>query len=89
MAWVPQSAWVTRIGIDTTAGDLKFDLAVDASGRDQPSWVDAGLLMPRAAIEPDDGSWAGRNWEWLAIGVSVAALWVVMVALVSYRKVPS
>ena len=89
MAWVPQSAWVTRIGIDTTAGDLIFDLAVDASGRDQPSWVDAGLLMPSAATAPSDGSWAERNWEWLAIGIGVAAMWVVMVALVSYRKVQS
>ncbi len=86
MAWVPQSAWVTRIGIDTTAGDLKFDLAVDASGRDQPSWVDAGLLMPSAAIDPSEGSWAERNLEWLVIGVGVAALWVAMVALVSYRR---
>jgi hypothetical protein len=89
MAWVPANAWVTRIGIDTTAGDLKFDLAVDASGRDQPSWVDAGLLMPSAAIQPTDGSWAGRNWEWLAIGVGIAALWMAMVGLLSYRKVQS
>jgi hypothetical protein len=77
MAWVPQAAWVTRIGIDTTAGDLKFDLAVDASGHNDPSWIDAGLLSP-AAIQPVDRSWLERNWEALAIGLAVVTAWAAL-----------
>jgi hypothetical protein len=43
MGWVPDAAWLTKIEIDTAADDLTFDLAIDASGRGQPSLVDAGL----------------------------------------------
>jgi hypothetical protein len=82
MGWVPSSAWVTRIGIDTTAGDLKYDLAVDASGRGDPSWVDAGLASPASIVTPDDGSWIGRNWWALAIGGAVVAAWVLLAAIV-------
>ena len=43
MGWVPAAAWLTKIEIDAAAEDLSFDLAIDASGRGQPSLVDAGL----------------------------------------------
>ncbi|HJP70961.1 MAG TPA: DUF2330 domain-containing protein [Candidatus Limnocylindria bacterium] len=42
MEWVPDSAWLTKIVIDADAGDLNFDLAIDASGAGRPSPVDAG-----------------------------------------------
>jgi hypothetical protein len=88
MAWVPQSAWVTRIGIDTTARDLKYDLAVDASGREDPSWVDAGLMMP-AAVQTGDGSWIERNWQALAIGSAIVASWATLAMLLRTRRVAS
>jgi hypothetical protein len=43
MGWVPASAWLTKLSIDTTASDLKYDLAVDASGQGTPSRRAAGL----------------------------------------------
>ena len=32
MEWIPQTAWLTKVGIDAAAADLRFDLAIDASG---------------------------------------------------------
>jgi hypothetical protein len=43
MEWVPQNAWLTKLRIDSRAGDLSYDLAVDASGQGQPSRLAAGL----------------------------------------------
>ncbi|MEO7118725.1 MAG: DUF2330 domain-containing protein, partial [Candidatus Limnocylindrales bacterium] len=44
MEWVPQSAWLSKIRIDATAGQLQYDLAVDASGQGTPSRLAAGLI---------------------------------------------
>jgi len=44
-SWVPESGWLTRLQINTTAGDLSYDLAVDPTGTD-PSRVAAGLDLP-------------------------------------------
>jgi hypothetical protein len=46
MAWVPTSAWLTTVAVDSSASDLSYDLAIDASGAGAPSRVDAGLAMP-------------------------------------------
>ena len=54
MAWVPASAWLTKIAVDGTAGQLGFDLAIDASGAGRPSAVDAGFTMPGVVI-PETG----------------------------------
>ena len=44
MEWVPESAWLTKVVIASSAGELDFDLAIDASGAGRPSAVDAGYL---------------------------------------------
>jgi Uncharacterized protein conserved in bacteria (DUF2330) len=54
MGWVPTSAWLTKVGIDAAAPDLKFDLAIDASGANAPSRVMAGLDMPGATVVAPD-----------------------------------
>ena len=46
MEWVPSSGWLTKVAVDGTAGQLSYDLAIDASGAGMPSAVDAGLAMP-------------------------------------------
>src|SRR5438128_2929119 len=72
-AWVPQSAWLTKLAIDSPTSDLKFDLAVDTSGRNKPSQVAAGLgALPRTGgpIRGGDGSAGSGGW---ALG-AVAAL---------------
>jgi hypothetical protein len=43
MEWVPTRGWLTKVRIETAAGDLIHDLAVDASGEGSPSAVAAGL----------------------------------------------
>ena len=44
MRWMPtDDMWLTKIDVNTSAGDLVNDLAVDASGFGQPSAVAAGF----------------------------------------------
>ena len=42
MEWVPAEAWLTKVVVSSDAGDLDFDLAIDASGAGKPSAIDAG-----------------------------------------------
>ena len=56
MEWVPDEAWLTKVVVDARAGDLVFDLAIDASGANRPSAIDAGYApftdrpVPRAPV---------------------------------------
>ena len=80
MGWLPGSGmWLSYLRVDTTAGSLTTDLAVDASGRGRPSPVAAGLAVPApadAAGTPPAG-W----WPWpaaLALLVPAALAGVVL-----------
>lgn len=46
MEWVPETAWLTEVGINSSVADLRYDLAVDASGQAAPSYRAAGLEAP-------------------------------------------
>jgi hypothetical protein len=48
MSWVPDSGWLTKVGIHAAVPQLGFDLAIDASGAGAPSRLMAGLDMPGA-----------------------------------------
>jgi hypothetical protein len=48
MSWIPTSAWLTKVAIDSSAVGLSYDLAIDASGAGAPSRVDAGLDLANA-----------------------------------------
>jgi hypothetical protein len=81
MAWVPPSAWLTKLSVQSRAADLKYDLAVDASGASHPSPVAAGIFEPRAETPPaggDDGlpaaAWVGIALG--AVGVLAALAWM-------------
>ncbi|HYI66603.1 MAG TPA: DUF2330 domain-containing protein [Candidatus Limnocylindrales bacterium] len=56
MEWVPDEAWLTKVVVSSEAGDLDFDLAIDATGAGKPSAVDAGFApfgdrpAPRAPV---------------------------------------
>jgi hypothetical protein len=76
MGWVPASAWLTKLRVDMPASDLRFDLAVDASGMGRPSPVAAGLEMPPPVSE--EGLLSG-TLPWGAVA-SFAAL-LVFVAI--------
>ena len=49
MGWVPQTGWLTQLRIDASPSELRYDLAVDASGQGTPSRVAAGLARPAGA----------------------------------------
>jgi hypothetical protein len=49
MRWLPGSGmWLSYLKVDTTAGALRHDLAVDSSGQGTPSLLAAGLLDPQS-----------------------------------------
>jgi hypothetical protein len=51
MGWIPPSAWLTYLKIDTPASTLTYDLAIDASGYGHPDPVAAGFA-PTVPILP-------------------------------------
>jgi len=80
MGWLPASGmWLSYLRIDSTAGALTHDLAVDASGRHSPSPVAAGLAVPASVAGTATGARApvpagGAGWlAWPAVAVAVAA----------------
>jgi hypothetical protein len=79
MEWMPESGmWLSYLRIDATAGQLTYDLAIDASGANQPSPVAAGL--PVSARLDDPGAAA------LVLGFGMLALAAALV-MVSTRRV--
>ena len=69
MAWVPQSAYLTKMSIDSAAKDMNFDLAVDVSGDDKPSPIAAGFSLPDT-----DGGGVSQATIWAIAAVVFAAL---------------
>lgn len=70
MEWLPKSGmWLSYLRIDTKAGNLDHDLAIDSRGVAQPSPVAAGLVEPDGEIRlPADPSlW----WSWIAAAMIV------------------
>ena len=75
MGWLPASGmWLSYLRVDTTAGQLTHDLAVDASGRGQPSPVAAGLIVPEARASGEQAPPVpARAWLWPAAALVVVA----------------
>src|SRR6202035_200656 len=61
MGWVPDSGWLSYVTVQTPASQLRYDMAVDASGVGHPSAVAAGLVSDRRARILPSGSWSG--WD--------------------------
>src|SRR3989475_3532235 len=81
-AWVPQSAWLTKLAINSPTSDLKFDLAVDTSGRNRPSQVAAGIVaLPRTG-----GAVSGRDRGPGFVGFGLGAVAAVAVLPVWRRR---
>ena len=79
MGWVPASGmWLSYLRVDTTAGRLTHDLAVDTSGRGSPSPVAAGLVDPASPRPgPSPAPPAGGRpaaWPWLAVALAAVVL---------------
>ncbi len=67
MGWMPKEMYLTYLKLDTLAGNLTYDLAIDVTGLAAPSPVDAGLSFP--AVGSPERAWA----MWMAGAVIVAA----------------
>jgi hypothetical protein len=90
MGWVPESGmWLSYLRIDTSAGRLLHDLAVDTSGRGRPSPVAAGLADPGPThrgtpsgfpgpLRPLPAGGPAAWWPWLAAGLAGATVVTVM-----------
>lgn len=53
MEWLPESGmWLTHFDMAAAARTVRYDLAVDVSGRGKPSWVAAGL-KPKPEPSPE------------------------------------
>jgi hypothetical protein len=76
MGWIPQEAWLTKVSITAPASSLSYDLAVDASGKGNPSPVAAGLAEPTIAALKHDGS--GFNYGLVAAIVGVTGFAIVL-----------
>jgi hypothetical protein len=91
MGWVPASGmWLSYLRIDTTAGRLTHDLAVDTSGRGSPSPVAAGLVDPASPRPgPSPAPPAGGRpaaWPWLAVALAAVAGAAGVAALARGRR---
>ena len=50
MGWVPTSGWLSKVVVDASAAQLKYDLAISATAT-APSPVAAGLQAPAAPVQ--------------------------------------
>ncbi|MPZ69901.1 MAG: DUF2330 domain-containing protein [Actinobacteria bacterium] len=78
MDWIPASdMWFSYLRINTKAGDLSHDLAIEARGIGQPSPVAAGLVAPGVSAssfpEIESQSAEGGALLWLVLGIGIAA----------------
>jgi hypothetical protein len=65
MSWLPADRmWFSYLKINTTAGELTHDLAIDPTGVGAPSAVAAGLIPPTRLNGEDPAL-----WPWFAAGV--------------------
>ncbi|HEV8670431.1 MAG TPA: DUF2330 domain-containing protein [Candidatus Limnocylindria bacterium] len=70
MDWVPEMAWLTKIGINAAASQLTYDLAVSANGS-VPSRVAAGLEAPANPTTPAS---TPSNQPLALIGIGILGL---------------
>ncbi len=70
MDWVPSSGWLTKVVVDATAGQLRYDLAISATAT-APSVVAAGLEAPVAPLRsqlPELAGFAVAGLTLVALG---------------------
>jgi Uncharacterized protein conserved in bacteria (DUF2330) len=88
MEWIPARGWLTKVAVDGTAGQLGYDLAVDASGAGRPSAVAAGLALS----EPTPSNAVDLNRLLLAIafvGIGLASVAMIGSARTGRRPLAS
>jgi hypothetical protein len=77
---MPESAWLTKLQVESTARDLRYDLAVDASGDGKPSLLKAGLIpLPNTGDGSIDTNFSLEVALLVGVAVTVDALSVAFV----------
>lgn len=71
MGWVPEDMWLSYLTLDTDAGDLDYDLAVDASRWRSPDARDAGLPSLASSV-PETETVTVVSTRWWPAGVALA-----------------
>ena len=79
MEWVPERAWLTQVRVDATAPELRFDLAIDASGQGAPSLRDAGFAPFGPMPVPPSSTTIWVLLLGLALTLPLAATWMIAV----------
>jgi hypothetical protein len=91
MGWIPESAWLTKLQVLSSAADLRYDLAVDASGEGKPSLMRAGLIpLPNAASSPsslpDTGDSPGTETNgWFEVAIFAGSV-LMLIAFAVWRS---
>lgn len=74
MEWVPPSMVLTHLTVDSPTAALRYDLAVDATGRGRPSLLAAGLARPAPpAPNVDRGRALWLLWPFAAGALALVA----------------
>jgi hypothetical protein len=86
MSWVPTSAWLTKIRIAAPADELRYDLAIDPTGR-SASRVSAGLDRPAAATgSPALPIAPATPWSEIAVLALIGVAYLGATILVRARR---
>ncbi len=87
MGWVPESAWLTKLEVNSSTAELNYDLAVDTSGADRPSRVAAGIDLPgdlKSIPHAFDGvgttDSGGFSVVWPAVAAAAVLAFVLLLA---------
>jgi hypothetical protein len=81
MGFIPESAWLTKLEIGSSPRQLRYDLAVDASGEGKPSLMRAGLIpLPNTGNSPP----GDQPIPWLEVTLFAGSL-LVAVAVSVWR----
>jgi hypothetical protein len=89
MDWLPATnMWLSWLQIDTTAGQLRNDLAIDLSGKRRPSRVAAGLANSEPVAAVDGRPIEAWPWALVALGLAtvVTAGWATRRGLRGDRR---
>ena len=79
MGWIPDKAWLTQVRVDADAPELRFDLAIDASGNGAPSLRDAGFAPFGPLPVPPSTTTLWVLLLGLALTLPLAATWLIAV----------
>jgi hypothetical protein len=79
MGWIPEDAWLTKVTVDAAAPELRFDLAIDASGLGKPSLRDAGFAPFGPLPVPPSSTMLWVVLLGLALCLPLAAAWLIAV----------